>query len=89
MWQLVNTKALIKGLKSKRIGGTALDVYEGEREYFYEDVREIGIRDDTLARLLTFPNVVVTGHQAFLTVEALQQIAATTCANITAYLRNT
>ncbi|KAJ3044393.1 hypothetical protein HDV00_002285 [Rhizophlyctis rosea] len=83
---LIDTKALIGGLKSGRVGGAGLDVYEGEKEYFYEDVRETGLRDDTLARLLTFPNVIVTGHQAFLTTDALGTIAATTCANIKEYL---
>ncbi|KAJ3044149.1 hypothetical protein HK097_001577 [Rhizophlyctis rosea] len=83
---LIDTKALVRGLKSGRVGGAGLDVYEGEKEYFYEDVRETGLRDDTLARLLTFPNVIVTGHQAFLTTDALGQIATTTCGNIEEFL---
>jgi len=79
---LVDTQALIDGLKSGHIGSAGLDVYEEESEYFFEDYSGLIIRDDVLARLLTFPNVVITSHQAFLTREALINIADTTFANI-------
>lgn len=79
---LVDTQALIDGLKSGHIGSAGLDVYEEESEYFFEDYSGLVIRDDVLARLLTFPNVVVTSHQAFLTREALTNIADTTFENI-------
>lgn len=83
---LVDTAALINGLKSGHLGGAGLDVYEEESEYFFEDRSAEVITDDLLARLLTFPNVLVTSHQAFLTVDALQAIAATTVANIRKFL---
>ncbi|MCQ3934230.1 MAG: 2-hydroxyacid dehydrogenase [Gammaproteobacteria bacterium] len=79
---LIDTHALIHALKKKQIGGACLDVYEEEEGIFFEDLSESGISDDQLARLLTFPNVLVTSHQAFLTAEALQQIAATTLSNL-------
>ncbi len=82
---LIDTKALIEALKNKRIGGAGLDVYEEEDNYFFEDFSNQVIQDDTLARLLTFPNVLVTGHQAFLTKEALGAIALTTLNNIKLY----
>ncbi len=75
---LVETKALIDGLKSKKIGSAGLDVYEEESAYFFEDFSEKTIDDDVLARLLTFHNVMVTSHQAFLTEEALVNIARST-----------
>lgn len=75
---LVDTKALIAGLKTGKIGGAGLDVYEEEDKYFFEDFSHSGIEDDVLARLLTFPNVLVTAHQAFFTEEAMSAIAATT-----------
>lgn len=75
---LVNTHALIEGLKSGKIGGAGLDVYEEEDHYFFEDFSASVIRDDVLARLLTFPNVIITGHQGFFTREALIAIADTT-----------
>lgn len=83
---LLDTRALIDGLKSGHIGSAALDVYEEESEYFFEDFSGTVITDDVLARLLTFPNVVVTSHQAFLTHEALTSIAETTMANIREYV---
>jgi D-lactate dehydrogenase len=83
---LVDTAALIEGLKSGRIGSAGLDVYEEESEYFFEDRSEQVITDDVLARLLTFPNVLITSHQAFLTDEALHNIADTTLGNIRAFL---
>lgn len=79
---LIHTDALIEGLKSHRIGSAALDVYEEEGDYFYEDVSDSFIDDDTLARLLSFNNVIVTSHQAYFTREALYNIAETTLQNI-------
>jgi D-lactate dehydrogenase len=83
---LVDTAALIEGLKSGHIGAAGLDVYEEESGYFFEDRSEQVITDDVLARLLTFPNVLITSHQAFLTEEALHDIADTTLGNIRAFL---
>lgn len=79
---LIDTAALIDGLKSRRIGGVALDVYEQEADLFFEDLSNEIVGDDVFQRLLTFPNVLVTGHQAFLTEEALGAIAGTTLASI-------
>ncbi len=80
--KLIDTQALIKGLKSKKIGSAGLDVYEEESEYFFEDRSNRVMDDDVLARLLSFNNVVVTSHQAFFTQEALENIAETTLKNI-------
>lgn len=82
---LIDTKAVIKGLKSGRIGYLGLDVYEEEGDIFFKDLSNKIIQDDVFARLLMFPNVVVTGHQAFFTDNAVQAIAETTLSNITAY----
>ena len=82
---LVQTEDLIEGLKSRHVGSAGLDVYEEESDYFFEDFSTDIINDDTLARLLTFNNVLVTSHQAFLTKEALENIAQTTLDNIKAY----
>ncbi|AYO78189.1 2-hydroxyacid dehydrogenase [Sphingobium yanoikuyae] len=79
---LIDTQALVAGLKSRKIGGVALDVYEQEADLFFEDLSNEIIEDDLFQRLLTFPNVLVTGHQAFLTEEALASIAETTMTNI-------
>ncbi len=79
---LVDTAAVIDGLKSGQIGSLALDVYEEEAELFFEDRSEQILGDDVFARLLTFPNVLITAHQAFLTEEALRSIAETTLANV-------
>jgi D-lactate dehydrogenase len=79
---LIDTRALIAALKHKRIGGVALDVYEQEAGIFFDDLSNEIVDDDVLQRLLTFPNVLMTGHQAFLTEEALTAIAATTMASI-------
>ena len=84
---LVDTLAVIGGLKSGRIGYLALDVYEEEEDIFFEDRSNVVIGDDTFSRLLTFPNVLITGHQAFFTREALENIAATTMASITRFER--
>jgi D-lactate dehydrogenase len=82
---LVDTGALIDALKQGRIAGVALDVYEEEEGIFFEDLSGKILEDDELARLLTFPNVLITAHQAFLTREALADIAGTTLANLTAF----
>jgi D-lactate dehydrogenase len=82
---LIDTQAVIEALKSGRIGYLGLDVYEEEADLFYEDLSDKVIRDDVFARLLTFPNVVITAHQGFFTEEALKNIAETTLANITAF----
>ncbi len=79
---LIDTTALIEGLKSKKIGGAGLDVYEEESEYFFEDYSNEIIEDDELARLLAFPNVVMTSHQGFFTKEALEAIARVTINNL-------
>ncbi len=79
---LINTEALIQGLKDKKVGAACLDVYEEEGDFFYEDFSGHIVRDDKLVRLISMPNVIVTSHQAFLTEEALDNIAATTVNNI-------
>ncbi|UAL10419.1 2-hydroxyacid dehydrogenase [Caulobacter segnis] len=79
---LIDTNALIEGLKSRKVGGVALDVYEQEADLFFEDLSNEIIQDDVFQRLLTFPNVLITGHQAFLTEEALGAIASTTLASL-------
>ncbi|MCL9654669.1 2-hydroxyacid dehydrogenase [Pseudomonas protegens] len=79
---LVDTPALIDALKSGQLGYLGLDVYEEEAQLFFEDRSDLPLQDDVLARLLTFPNVIVTAHQAFLTHEALAAIADTTLHNI-------
>ena len=82
---LINTQDLIEGLKSKKVSGAALDVYEEEDRFFYEDLSHSFIDDDLLARLMTFPNVFISSHQAFFTKEAVQDIAETTLSNIDAF----
>lgn len=84
---LIDTKALIEALKSGRLGGVALDVYEEEEGVFFEDLSGQILQDDDLARLLTFPNVLITAHQAFLTREALAEIARVTITNLTAFAK--
>ncbi len=79
---LIDTEAAIAAIKSGRIGGLALDVYEEESDLFFEDLSFGIIQDDVFMRLTTFPNVLVTGHQAFFTKEALENIARTTMANL-------
>ncbi len=83
--QLVDTGALIDAIREQRIGSAGLDVYEEEGDYFFEDLSNETIEDDKLARLLTFPNVLVTSHQAFFTREALTNIASTTLSNLKAF----
>lgn len=85
---LVDTQAVIKALKSSHIGYLALDVYEQESSLFFEDLSGAIIQDDIFERLLTFPNVIITGHQAFFTEDALENIAETTLANITDIAQN-
>ena len=80
--KLVDTAAVIKGLKTGKIGYLGLDVYEEEDDLFFEDLSDKVIQDDIFARLMTFPNVIVTGHQAFFTQEALHNIARTTLQNV-------
>lgn len=82
---LVDAPALIEALKSGQLGYLGLDVYEEESELFFEDHSDLPLQDDTLARLLSFPNVIITAHQAFLTREALGAIARTTLDNIAAW----
>ncbi|WP_372424574.1 2-hydroxyacid dehydrogenase [Salinarimonas chemoclinalis] len=84
---VIDTPAVLAGLKSGRIGNLALDVYEEEGDLFFEDLSNTILGDDVFARLLTFPNVLITGHQAFFTKEALGNIAETTLANIDAFAR--
>jgi len=79
---LIDTKAAIEGLKRGKIGYLGIDVYEEEADIFFEDFSDRVIQDDIFARLLTFPNVTVTGHQGFFTREALNNIAQTTIENI-------
>jgi D-lactate dehydrogenase len=79
---LIDSRALIAALKSGHVGAAGLDVYEEEEGVFFEDLSDRVLQDDVLARLLTFPNVLVTAHQAFLTREALHAIAATTLSNL-------
>ena len=80
---LIDTQAVIDALKSRKIGYLGLDVYEQESNLFFEDLSTEVIEDDIFQRLLTFPNVLITGHQAFFTEDALQNIAQTTLSNIT------
>lgn len=79
---LIDAAALLEGIKSRRVGAACLDVYEEEGDIFFEDFSGHIVEDDTLARLITMPNVLVTSHQAFLTEEALDNIAETTMENV-------
>ncbi len=85
---VIDTRAVLAGLKSGKIGHLALDVYEEEGDLFFRDLSNEILSDDVFARLLTFPNVLITGHQAFFTHEALTNIAETTIANIDAFARS-
>jgi len=82
---LIDSEALLDGIKERKIGAACLDVYEEESDVFFRDFSGHIVEDDTLARLMTMPNVLVTSHQAFLTEEALDNIAATTVDNLTAF----
>ncbi len=83
---LVDTRAVIDALKSGRLGHLGLDVYEEEAGLFFEDLSDQVVQDDEFTRLLTFPNVLITSHQGFFTVEALRAIAETTVANVEALM---
>lgn len=85
---VIDTPAVIAALKSGHLGHLGLDVYEEEADLFFEDLSDKVIQDDVFTRLLSFPNVLVTGHQAFFTADALHGIAGTTIANITAFERD-
>jgi D-lactate dehydrogenase len=87
--KLIDTKAAINALKSKQLGYLGIDVYEEEEPLFFEDHSEEIINDDVFCRLLTFPNVLITGHQGFFTQEAVLHIAQTTLENITNFANNT
>ena len=82
---LIDTPAVIAALKSRQLGALAIDVYEQESELFFRDHSAEIIDDDIFARLTSFPNVLITGHQGFFTVEALREIAQVTCANLVAF----
>lgn len=82
---LIDTAAVIAGLKSAKIGSLGLDVYEEEEDLFFDDLSNQVLQDDLFSRLLTFPNVLITGHQAFFTEDALEAIAATTVNNLVAF----
>jgi len=84
---LIDTEALIDGLKRRRIGAACLDVYEEESDLFYEDRSDSIVEDDVLVRLIAMPNVIVTSHQAVLTREALNNIAAATVENLLKFKR--
>ncbi len=86
--KLIDSQALVKGLKSGKVGAAGLDVYEEEANYFFEDKSLEPMSDDVLARLLTFPNVLVTSHQGFFTREALENIALTTLQNLQGFFNN-
>jgi D-lactate dehydrogenase len=82
---LIDSEALVKALQSEKVRAAGLDVYEEEGDFFYEDFSNAVIRDELLSLLVTFPNVIITSHQAFLTAEALKNIAETTLANMKAF----
>jgi len=82
---LIDTQAVIDALKSRKLGALAIDVYEQESNLFFEDRSDDIITDDVFQRLMTFPNVLVTGHQGFFTIEAMREIASTTFENLSAY----
>ncbi len=82
---LIDTGAVIRGLKSRKVGALGIDVYEQEEKLFFHDLSGMILEDDLIARLATFPNVLITAHQGFFTTEALDQIAHTTLSNIRAW----
>ena len=84
---LVDAEALLTAIKSRKVGAACLDVYEEESDFFFEDYSGHILDDDVLARLISMPNVIVTSHQAFLTEEALSNIAETTVSNIVSFFR--
>ncbi|NOS55184.1 MAG: 2-hydroxyacid dehydrogenase, partial [Cyclobacteriaceae bacterium] len=85
---LIDTKAVIDALKSRQLGYLGIDVYEQEEKLFFRDLSASIIEDDTIQRLMSFPNVLVTAHQAFFTEEALLQIATTTLSSVQSFLQN-
>lgn len=85
---LIDAEALLEGIKARKIGAACLDVYEEEADIFFEDLSGHILNDDLLSRLISMPNVIVTSHQAFLTKEALNNIAETTVKNIESYFNN-
>ncbi len=85
---LINAEALLEGIKSRKVGAACLDVYEEEADIFFEDRSGHILNDELLARLISMPNVIVTSHQAFLTKEALTNIAETTIKNIKSFFEN-
>ena len=85
---LIDAEALLEGIKARKIGAACLDVYEEEADIFFEDRSGHILNDDVLSRLISMPNVIVTSHQAFLTEEALNNIADTTVNNILSYFNN-
>ena len=82
---LIDTDAVIESLKSGQIGGLALDVYDQEADLFFRDLSSEIVTDDTIQRLLSFPNVIVTGHQAFFTEDAIRTICETTLRSISQF----
>jgi D-lactate dehydrogenase len=87
--KLIDTEAAIEGLKESHIGYLGIDVYEQEEQLFFKDLSESIIVDDKIMRLMTFPNVLITAHQAYFTDNALTQIAQTTIQNLSDYENNT
>ena len=85
---LVDAEALLAAIKSRKVGAACLDVYEEESDLFFEDNSGHIMEDDVLARLISMPNVLVTSHQAFLTEEALENIAETTVNNLIGFFEN-
>lgn len=86
--KLIDAEALLEGIKEKKVGAACLDVYEDENDIFFKDYSGHILQDDVLARLISMPNVIITSHQAFLTEEALDNIAKTTVDNITEFFKN-
>jgi D-lactate dehydrogenase len=86
--KLIRSEDLLEGLRSGKIGSAGLDVYEEETDYFFEDHSSSIVKDDVLARLLTFPNCLVTSHQAFFTLEAIRNIADTTLSNLQEFFQD-
>ena len=84
--QLIDAEALLEGIKEKKVGAACLDVYEDENDVFFKDFSGHIVQDDVLARLISMPNVLITSHQAFLTEEALDNIAKTTVENIKEFI---
>jgi D-lactate dehydrogenase len=83
--QLIRTEDLLEALRDEKVANAGLDVYEEEIDYFFEDFSSSVVKDNVLARLLTYPNVLVTSHQAFFTKEALANIATTTLENLRSF----